>query len=607
MNQGAFKDEVLDRIRRESDLLGQVSQYVSLKKSGQNYVGLCPFHSEKTPSFTVSPSKQIFHCFGCHAGGDVFTFAMKMQGLSFPEAVRSLAENLGIKLSPAGRSGGPPDGESATIYRLHADALDYYHDVLVRSPQGGPARDYLARRGIKRETIETFRLGFAPASWDALQRELSRAGWTSAQLERAGLAIARDRNGQPSGSRGHYDRFRNRLLFPIFNLQGRICGFGGRTLDPEATPKYLNSPETAVFSKGGLLYALEKAREEIHRAGCVIIVEGYFDVIAAHQAGIKNVVATLGTALTDSHLGLVKRFTQKIKLIFDPDAAGVRAALRSADLLVPSDLSADVVLLPDGQDPDSFLLARGPEAFAEHLSKSTRLMDFVIGQSLKEPGARSIDGKLRIVRGILPMIGRIPRPVEKGHYLRKLAEDLQVREYDLLEEMRALNIRPQAGQAPDRKPFRIRLPKEEEIIIHLMLHRNDSVRAFLKDLNPEDFSDPRSRQIVNFLVNWYQSPGAPQPAEFLNKESGDPEWSGFLTGLSVKEPDYEDAHRTLADCLRALRLKKLRSNMAELQGQISRAEQEGRSDAVRTLQNQLLGLKKKSMDTGDKLTLRPMG
>lgn len=533
------------------------------------------------------------------------TFVMKIQGLAFPDAVRSLAEKLGIRLNPGSRSENRAESELPGIFRLHENALDHFREVLVRSPQGQPARDYLARRGINMETIESFQLGFAPPSWDALQKALSRSGWTSTQMERAGLAIAR--NADASESKGHYDRFRNRLIFPIFNLQGKICGFGGRTLDPESTPKYLNSPETAVFSKGRLLYALEKAREEIHKAGFVIIVEGYFDVIAAHQAGIKNVVATLGTALTEAHLGQVKRFTQKIKLIFDPDAAGIRAALRSAELLVPSDLSADVVLLPDGQDPDSFLKARGPEPFSALLSKSTRLMDFAIHQTLKDPEAGTIDGKLRIARQLLPLVARIPRPIERGHYLRKIAEELRVSEQDILEEFRTLNTRPPAPGAPERKPVQVRLPKEEEMIIHLLLHKNDSLDPFLKVLNPEDFSDPRSRQIIDSLVNCYKSSGAPQPAEILNKDFTSPELASFLTGLSVREPDYEDAHQTLVDCLRAVRLKKLRTTMSELQGLISRAEQEGKSDTVRSLQNQLLGLKKKSLDSGETLTMRHPG
>ena len=585
--------------------MGIVSQHISLKKSGQNFIGLCPFHSEKTPSFVVSPAKQIFHCFGCHAGGDVLTFLMKMEGKSFPETVRYLAEKLGIRIGPPSSAHREPQEDRSWIYKAHEDALHFYHTLLMKNPEGKPARDYLRHRGITAETAEAFQLGFSSSAWDALQGAMLKAGWTPSQLERAGLIIARDEKRQ--GSRGHYDRFRSRLLFPIMDLQGRVCGFGGRVLDPKGMPKYLNSPESPVFSKGRLLYALEKAREAIHQSGFIIVVEGYFDVIAAHQAGIKNVVATLGTALTESHLYLMKRFAQKIKLIFDPDEAGVRAALRSVELVSAIGLSTEVVQLPEGEDPDSFLKKHGGEAFRTAVNHGTRLMDFALERSLAHPDAHTIDGKLRIVQQVMPMIQGLPHPVERGHYLKKLAEELDIKEQDLREELKTQSSRMKRTPVALKPALPDRFPKEEEILIHLLIHQHLSIKQLLEEIQVDDLSDPRSRQIVKTLVDCYELSGTFQLKDILHQDVFHPELASFLTGLSVKEPDYEDRDQTMADCLRTVKKKRLQVSMKAIQSQIGLAEQEGDLEQIRNLQNQLLGIKRKSLEVGVNLPLRQTG
>ncbi|MDC4202867.1 MAG: DNA primase [Candidatus Manganitrophus sp.] len=354
MNGRRVSDQLVETIRDRSDLVSVVSEYLTLKKAGQNFTGLCPFHTEKTPSFSVNPSKQFFHCFGCGVGGDVFQFVMKVEGVAFPEALRRLAGKAGVALPEAGpdERESPARREAAQIYELNEAAAAYFHRNLIERPEGAFCRDYLKGRGITAETIKAFSVGFALPRRDDLLKQLGKQ-FSRSLLEKAGLTSRRE---GAQGEDGLFDRFRNRVLFPIRNLQGRVVGFGGRVLD-DTQPKYLNTPETPVFTKGKHLFALDRAKGAGINA--LIIVEGYFDVIAAHQAGIPNAVGTMGTALTQDHLRLIRRISEKVLLIFDPDEAGARAALRTAPLLIEEGISAKVISLPSGEDPDLFIRKEG--------------------------------------------------------------------------------------------------------------------------------------------------------------------------------------------------------------------------------------------------------
>ena len=603
MASGGFSQDVLEHIRRDSDLVGLISQYISLKKSGQNYTGLCPFHAEKTPSFVVNPAKQVFHCFGCHIGGDIFSFVMKMEGQTFPQTIRYLADRIGIDLQQEKKSLRDKVGDRPWLYKLQKDVLQFFHQNLLRHPQAKAAREYLSERGIQQESIETFHLGFALPLWNSLQTSISKTGWTPGQLKEAGLIIPR--NEDASGSLGFYDRFRNRIIFPISDLEGRILGFGGRTMDLEGKPKYLNSPETAAFSKGKLLYGLEKGRETILKTGFLVVVEGYFDVISAHQLGIKNIVATLGTALTEAHLRIIRRFTHKVKLIFDPDAAGIRAAIRSTEIIAPSGIEAQVIQLPEGKDPDVFLRQYGAKSFLDVMSGGTRLIDFAIQESLKDPQAATIEGKVRITQQLLPMIQKISHPIERGYTLKNLAEGLQVKESDLLDELKALRA-PRKATEPGPKPAApIRLPAEEENILHLLLQHQLSIKELLKEVRPEDFSDHRTRHLMDILFNSPETEENARLQAILHRDDIGPELSGFLTSLSLKDVDcYDDIPQTISDSLRTLKLKNLQTSMGNLQGQIRSAEKDGRTDLVRSLQGELMGLKKRSLVVDGREALR---
>jgi len=595
MERGYFSEDLVQRVKRESDILEWVSRFVSLKKTGQNWVGLCPFHSEKTPSFTVSPGKQVYHCFGCGAGGDVIGFLMKMDGSTFPETVKLLAERLGIPiLQQRGAEANRAEQLREELFRIHRDATEYYHTVLLNAPEAQRARDYLQARGILKQTIAAFSLGFAPPGWNGLQQVLIKMGWTSEQIEKAGLVIAKD---QPASSRKHYyDRFRERIIFPIFDLQNRVTGFGGRVLD-DGLPKYLNSPETPIFNKGRQLYAMDKAREASGKCGYLVVVEGYFDAIAAHQAGIHSVVATLGTALTPDHLERIHRFVQTVKLIFDPDDAGIRAALRTVDLIIPSSVAGEVVLLPKGEDPDSFIKNRGTEAFNRLLNQSSKLLDFAIRQGLSDPGANSIEGKLKIVDRLLPAVRKVKRAVERSYYVKHLAESLGLDERELTKEMAQIGVNKTTAASPVAQGSVPSLPQEEKMLIHLLVHRRVTAPKLLQEIDQDHFTDERLRQIFKYCVESSQSGGEAMRLDMPGRSDiSDPQLASILSALMVQEPDYEDPQQTLMDCIRALRVKKIRKAMKSLESEIRTAEQSGNGPQVKSLLDQLVGLKKMSLE-----------
>ena len=464
-------EEKILEIRNAVDIVDLVSESVILKKAGKNFVGLCPFHAEKTPSFTVSAEKQIFYCFGCGAGGNVFRFSMKRDGLSFPEAVRMLAGRAGVELPQPHLSSGQKRrlSENERLLRINREAADFYHHCLMTDRIGRRPMAYLRERGVSLETIREFQLGYAPAGWDALIQALGRKGVAPALLEKGGLAVSRkDRS-------GFYDRFRDRIVFPIRNPARQVIGFGGRVMD-DALPKYLNSPETPVYSKGRCLYGLDLARDACRQAGTVFIVEGYLDLLALFQNGIRNAVATLGTALTESHLLVLKGLATTVYLVFDSDAAGLKAALRSADLFIRESVDARIVVLPSGEDPDSLLRSEGPAAFRLAAGKASAIFSFLIDSAIGTHGL-STAGKVRIVEEVIPALAGIEDPVVRSLYVKELSERVGVDEGAVLERLRAAGprVKNQAGRAsppsrgerapaPDRGAKGARYRLEERIV-----------------------------------------------------------------------------------------------------------------------------------------------
>ena len=455
-------DDVIAEIKQRLDIESVVGESVRLSRAGRNLKGLCPFHSEKTPSFVVYPKDGSYHCFGCGASGDIFNFLMRTEGLDFRGALEKLAGKAGVEIKPRNEQAAAEDRARERLKEACAAAASFYQNLLLNHPAAGPARAYAEKRGITQSTVETFQVGFAPDSFDALGNYLLGRGYTSAELVEAGLVAERD-------SGGHYDRFRNRLVFPIRDAKGDVVGFGGRALG-DNTPKYLNSPQSAVFDKSTILYGFDLARSHIQRSGQVVIVEGYMDVVIAHQAGQSNVVGTIGTALTDHHAELLKRIAKRVILSLDPDTAGDLAALKGSEVLqehadkivVPirgergmlgverrSQVEIRIMQLPRGMDPDELLLSDGGPAKWDALrEEALPLVDHVINVVAAKYDLSSARGKSDAVGELALFVREIGEPVQRAHYVQRVAAAIRVPE-DAVQEAVG-RARPQQRR-PERR------------------------------------------------------------------------------------------------------------------------------------------------------------
>ena len=494
-------EAVRERIREATDIVDLVSEHVQLVKKGRNYSGLCPFHDEKSPSFSVDPDRQFYHCFGCGVGGDVFKFIQEIDRVTFVEAVKFLAERAGVSLP---ERSGPSREEAAAddeLYRANDLAQKYFHHLLLNDNVGANARTYLQTRGLTGETIERFGLGYAPAKWDGLLSVANRRGLNPQIVERAGLALP-----QKSGS-GHYDRFRDRVTFPIANLFNRTIAFGARALQPDQEPKYLNSPETPIYHKGRVLYGLSIARDAIRRQDAILVVEGYMDLISLAQAGIQHVVATSGTALTEDHGRLLARFARQVVLLFDGDAAGSTAAMRALEVLLGTGLDARVVSLPAEHDPDTFVQAHGPEALIERAENAQSVLDFYLEQLARRHDLSSVEGKGHAVETFKPLLAKLNKPqdaVRRDLLLREVAQRLAVDEQALRHELQAsVGHRPASRKGGnDPPPTAVPDPPRHELeFIGLLLNFPQFIPTTAKEFAPEALADARTQALCRTLFD----------------------------------------------------------------------------------------------------------
>ncbi|HXK60387.1 MAG TPA: DNA primase [Acidobacteriota bacterium] len=434
-----FDEQFLERVRDSTSIVELIGSYVQLKKRGKDYAALCPFHSEKTPSFWVSESKQIFKCFGCGAGGDAYKFLMLMENLAFTDAVARLAQRQGIPL-PQGRDRIPEDENKRRLMEIMDLAAGFFREALENHPASAEARKHLEKRNISSETVQTFELGYAPPG-NELVRFLKKRGIDTGQMLACGLAVE-TAGGQPR------DKFRHRIMFPIRDLSGKVIAFGGRALG-DSTPKYLNSPETVLYHKGNHLYGLDKARDAIRRAGFAILVEGYFDCIVPFQSGFQNTVASLGTSLTENQVRLLGRHSRNVVINFDPDSAGLAAALRSIDLFLQQGFRVNVLSLPDGHDPDTFVRANGAAGYQQKLKNSTPFIEFALNRFLKEKkDPFSPKAKQETVSQILPYLLKIPNRIERSEYASLVAARLDIDVQLILAEMRKASGKQAGGEKP---------------------------------------------------------------------------------------------------------------------------------------------------------------
>ena len=593
MGQGLISDDVINQIRDRVDIAEIVAQHVALTRVGQNLKGLCPFHQEKSPSFTVSSSRQIFHCFGCGAGGNVYTFLMKLTGASFPEIVRDLGRKVGVDVPET--TGGHSSHERTQLGRLeqlNAAAVAWYQRMLTDETGGAHARAYLDGRGIQPDTTRQFQLGYAPPEWDGLTKAMLKEGFTPADLVAAGLSVPRDQGGQQrSVSAGHYDRFRSRVMFPILDLRKRVVAFGGRILG-EGTPKYLNSPETPLFKKGQTLFAMDAAREAAGQHQTLIIVEGYFDAVALHQAGIRHVAATLGTALTAEHITIIRRFASNVVLLFDPDQAGVRAALRTLDLFINSGLSVKVVSLPQGEDPDTYVRQYGADGFTALHRAAPSLLDFAVEHSLRTAESGAIEDRIRAVDAVLRILQKSAHPIEREERIRLVAERLGLSQQRLIdryptlvsEDQRRNSVRTAAqSPAPPSKP---KVNPEERELAHLLVQGNLSP-ADIGKLSPDAFSAPAYRRLMTCALRHLGQDGRVSVQDLLDDLINDQECGPLVTELSMSEQHYDDVAAHIAGCLETLDRRGRERSLGALIQELKVAERERREDDVHRLNRQI--------------------
>lgn len=520
-------EDKVEEIRAASDIVEVVGEYVQLKQRGSNFVGLCPFHKEKTPSFNVNPGLGIFKCFGCGAGGNGFQFLMRIENMEFPEAAKVLAERAGIVI-PENQDQQRQSSEVESIYQALRFAARFFYDQLTGAEGGKPALEYLEKRGFSPQIIKKFGLGYAPGGWDALLRAAQKEHIDSTYLEKAGLVISK-KDGD-----GYYDRYRNRVIFPIFSHLNKVIGFGGRILvEEEKQPKYINSPETRVYHKGRVLYGLHQAKQAIRKREEVLLVEGYTDVLSLYQAGVEHVVATSGTALTPDQIKLLKRYAKRVLVLYDGDSAGAAAALRGIDLLLAQGVTVYGLELPKGEDPDSYVRSHGGDAFEKYLAeKRLDFIAFMHGLAKKSGQLGTPEGQGRLTKSIVSSIARMPDATMHEPFIRRASHVLGVPDIPLFEELQKQRkgekqnepaffppevpaqtaISPhaprdlQVPQQPSPQPKNLGavLP-EERMLLRLMLdHGKVMVEHIMGNMAMDEFSPGRVRESVEAILSMYE-------------------------------------------------------------------------------------------------------
>ena len=588
----------LQKIRDSVDVLDVVSRHVTLSQKGQKYWGLCPFHEEKTPSFTVNPTLQMFYCFGCGVGGDIFTFLMRKEGFGFMEMVRDLAEQAGIPLPQTVNAGSSSQaGQRKRLIELHTLAKTWFQNNLRDPSKGGSALAYLTTRGLESTTLEEFGIGYAPSSWGELTAYLTRQGAAASDLEVSGLVVAKETH-RASKSGRFYDRFRDRIMIPILDLRENVTAFGGRVLQ-DGTPKYLNSPETPLFQKGRSLYGLHKARATKHKS--LILVEGYFDVLALHQAGIRQTVAPLGTALTSDHAKLLRRFVDTVVLTFDGDTAGTSAVLRALDVFRNSGLTVEVVVMPQGHDPDSYVRAHGAEGFEALQKHAVTLLEFAVTQRLEGATHATIEERTRRVDDVLRILAKVSNPIEQLEQIQRVAERLGVRQELLLDRYPILIQRhqdtssrgPGAGPPPTRaRRSEARQFREERAIVSLLI-QGKLTPEHLDVLRPQDFRSPLYRRIVEVGLQHLNAEGCLDVAEFLAETSIRDDSRDVVAELAASDSHVDDQNEYVQGCVRALEQRNVRTRLDELIAQLRMAERERRIDDVTRLNSEIETLRER--------------
>ena len=542
-------------IKRSADIVELIGGVVQLKRAGQNHLGLCPFHSEKDPSFTVSPSRQMFHCFGCKKGGDIFAFWMEYHKVAFPQAMRDLAEKYRISLPKKQLT--PSEKKNMELkellFKLNETAAEYFHHILTKSEKGKPGREYLDKRSIPKEIASQFRLGYAPDEWDGLARFLKRKKNDMGKAVQAGLII-------PKKSGGYYDRFRARVVFPIFNLRQQIVGFGGRVLD-DSLPKYLNTPETPLFHKGKLFYGLNAAYQKIRESSRAVIVEGYTDVLALINHGFHEAVATLGTALTRDHIRMLKGYAKEAVVVFDPDAAGKAAAMKSLSSFLDEGLSPRVMVLPENDDPDSFVNKNGLDGFLKLLNRSMPMFEFYLDLKLSQ-GGDEVEGKVDVLKEIIPVLSELNNNVQRSLYVRRLSEKIGIAESAILAELRNWHkhLSLEGGESGLRERFSVSraIIRDDLPLLNLLIHYPHTMERLINHDFRLLLSDPIIIEIFDAIDEIYKSGGECLPADILEGLEREPTRERFREAMLMppicRHDEVEQAVKEFEDKVNKIKM-----------------------------------------------------
>jgi DNA primase len=487
--------EIIEEVRARNDIAEVIGSYLSIKNAGTRFKALCPFHKEKSPSFTISPDRQIYHCFGCGAGGDVIRFVQEYEKIDFMMALQMLADRAGMELhlEESGEGGGV---DKRALFQIHEGVSQLYHRILLEHESGEAGRAYLATRALQSQTVKDFQIGFAPDRFDALEKWAQQKKIPLELMEQAGLMIKSDKRD------GYYDRFRNRLMFPIRDEAGRVIGFSGRAIvKDEKSGKYVNSPETPLFHKSRVLFAIDKARRAMADSRTAIVVEGQIDAIRCHEAGIANVVASQGTALTADHARMIRRYADEVILVLDADAAGQKAALRSSEAFIAEELSVRVASLPDGEDPDSLVRDHGADALRSRIAAAVSALDFLIDVLATQENLKTEAGVMRTARAVQALIAQAPGAVQRDRMVQHAAERLGLSPAALRRDMARKKERPAPSATPEAPIIPIKYPDEEMALIQMLfLHPEEVFPVVADHLPPEYLTDPDCRLLLELML-----------------------------------------------------------------------------------------------------------
>ncbi len=578
-------------IQQATDIVELISNYIPLKKAGANYRALCPFHEEKTASFSVNATKQIFHCFGCHKGGNVYGFVMAYEKVEFPQAVKILAERAGIRLATNQPKDDASREKRAEFLKVNRLVTNYFHECLLKSKAAEPARAYLAKRGFTQGMIAKFLMGCALPGWSNLVGYAREKNIPLKHLEELGLILPRKEKN------GYYDRFRDRLMFPIFNPRDGVVGFGGRALD-DSEPVYLNSPENILFNKGKSLYGLNFAKDACEKAGQLCIVEGYTDVIMSYQHGFEYVVATLGTALTTDHIKSIRRYVNKVIVVYDADAAGKMASARSLDLFLAEEMDLFVARLPEGLDPYDCLIRKdGKPIFQKCIDESVELFAYRLEVATRKYNLNNIEEKSKAVDEILDTIGAVPNPVKRNLYMKQLSGTVNISE-DVLRGRLKLKAKRSGGDSRTESPALPPLPSQQrdiqagEEIIEIMLTRNEFIPIIRQSVGLEDYPTDRSRQMAEKIFENYDTDGKVTAESLLNFVADNPELSGTVTRIAQEsaQKNISDYDKYLREWLSFIEKRRKRTkDRPELKQQLKEAQLKGDQVAINLILSKLQG------------------